>query len=135
MRAGHLFLWLSFAFAVQLGFEALATHAFRANRRRPLTVFFTARLADSHGEAGLTSIRSATATDAELCYELPSSIYHMQVSRRVVVSCIAGLDLWLNITSCDEDDYDVERAAHNRGNDELRKGECNTDRRKPEWRG
>jgi hypothetical protein len=42
----------------------------------------------------LTRIRSATATDSELCYELPSSSFHLQVSCRVAVSCIDGLDGW-----------------------------------------
>jgi hypothetical protein len=49
-----LALLLDFGFAAQFGFEALTTHAPRANRRCPLTVFFTARLANSHGQAGLT---------------------------------------------------------------------------------
>jgi len=50
-------LLLNLGFVAQFGFEALTTHAPRANRRCPLTVFFTARLADGHGQAGLTRIR------------------------------------------------------------------------------
>ena len=50
-------LLLDFRFVAQLHFKALATDAPGANRSGPFTVFFTARLADSHGLAGLTRKR------------------------------------------------------------------------------
>jgi len=65
--------------------ERRTSKIFVLSAKAPIRSFWHARGKD------LTRQRSATATDAELCYELPSSSYHLQVSRWPAVSCSDGL--------------------------------------------
>jgi hypothetical protein len=56
-RWGRHVLRLNFTFTAQFGFETGSAYAPRTNRRCPLAVFFSARLANSHSQVGLTRKR------------------------------------------------------------------------------